>query len=59
MNTIQAVLTTVAEELAAKAKAFMPALREDEQVLQESFVDGVYRRVTTCREDVFDFRIGR
>ena len=59
MDSIRVVLETIAEELAAKAKASMPPIREDEKIMRECLENGIYRRITTLGESTYDFKIGR
>lgn len=60
METVVQVLLSVARELAQRAKAAMPKLREGEKIRREWFSDGVYCRETVFAGEIFlsryDFR---
>lgn len=53
MEATVAVLRAVANELAQKAKASLPKLRENEKIQREWFDRGVYYRETNLNGDTY------
>lgn len=57
MNTaVAAVLFAVANELAQKAKACLPELRDGEVIRREWFDNGIYYRETSLGMSQYDFK---